>query len=120
MFTYLNPEVRKKLIAAGRLVRINSEGELINWIQEAMTGWSSVIINPAAYTHTSVAILDALKLLKCPIVEVHISNIFQREAFRHHSYVSPVATGVICGLGAAGYELALEAVSKLIGKNEEV
>lgn len=98
----------------------NSEGELIGWIQEAVSKWSAIIINPAAYTHTSVAIMDALKLVACPIVEVHISNIFQRETFRHHSYVSPVADGVICGLGIAGYEYALEAIPGLLRKKEEV
>ena len=98
----------------------NSEGELINWIHEAVSEWSAIIINPAAYTHTSVAIMDALKLVSCPIVEVHISNVYQRETFRHHSYVSPVATGVICGFGPAGYELALEAISGLLRKKEEV
>ena len=98
----------------------NSEGEIIDWIHEAVSGWSALIINPAAYTHTSVAILDALKMVACPIVEVHISNIYQRETFRHHSYVSPVATGVICGFGPAGYELALEAISGLLRNKEEV
>ena len=98
----------------------NSEGELINWIHEAVSEWSAIIINPAAYTHTSVAIMDALKLVNCPIVEVHISNIFEREAFRHHSFVSPVASGVICGFGATGYELALEAISGLLRKKEEI
>lgn len=98
----------------------NSEGDLIDWIHEAVTQWSAIIINPAAFTHTSVAIMDALKLVPCPIVEVHLSNIYQREAFRHHSYVSPVADGVICGLGPDGYELALEAISSLLRKEEEV
>lgn len=98
----------------------NSEGDLINWIHEGVSDWSAIVINPAAFTHTSVAIMDALKLVSCPIVEVHISNIYQREAFRHHSYVSPVATGVICGLGPAGYELALDAILGLLRKNEEV
>ena len=97
----------------------NHEGELIDWIHEAVTKWSAIIINPAAYTHTSVAIMDALKLVNCPIVEVHISNIYQRETFRQHSYVSPVATGVICGFGSAGYEVALEAISGLLRKKEE-
>ena len=97
----------------------NHEGELIDWIHEAVTKWSAIIINPAAYTHTSVAIMDALKLVNSPIVEVHISNIYQRETFRHHSYVSPVATGVICGFGSAGYEVALEAISGLLRKKEE-
>ena len=98
----------------------NSEGDLINWIHEAVSDRSAIIINPAAYTHTSVAIMDALKLVTCPIVEVHISNIYQRETFRHHSYVSPVATGVICGFGTAGYELALDAMSGLLRKKKEV
>lgn len=97
----------------------NSEGDLIDWIHEAVTQWSAIIINPAAYTHTSVAIMDALKLVPCPIVEVHLSNIYQREAFRHHSYISPVADGVICGLGSHGYELALEATSSLLRRKEE-
>ena len=98
----------------------NSEGELIGWIHEAVSNWSAIIINPAAYTHTSVAIMDALKLVNCPVVEVHISNIYQRETFRHHSYVSPAATGVICGFGTDGYELALEAISGLLRNKEEV
>jgi len=97
----------------------NHEGELIDWIHEAITKWSAIIINPAAYTHTSVAIMDALKLVNCPIVEVHSSNIHQRETFRHHSYVSLVATGVICGFGSAGYEVALEALSGLLRKKED-
>ena len=114
---------RKKAVALGLEITLrqsNNEGELINWIHEAVSDWSALIINPAAYTHTSVAIMDALKLVNCPVVEVHISNIFQREAFRHHSYVSPVATGVICGLGTSGYEFALDAVSGLLRKKEEV
>jgi len=86
----------------------NHEGQLVDWIQEARETASAIIINPAAYTHTSVAILDALSAFEGPIVEVHLSNIHKREAFRHHSYVSGVATGVICGLGARGYELALD------------
>lgn len=88
----------------------NSEGELVNWIQEAREAASGLILNAAAYSHTSIAIFDALSALEIPIMEVHLSNIFKREEFRHHSYVSPVAQGVICGLGAHGYELALEAI----------
>ena len=88
----------------------NSEGELVTWIQEAREAACGLILNAAAYTHTSIAILDALSALDIPIMEVHLSNIFKREEFRHHSYVSPVAQGVICGLGALGYELALEAI----------
>ena len=89
----------------------NHEGELVTWIQEAMTGFDGIVINAAAYTHTSVAIMDALKMTDVPIIEVHISNVFQREAFRHHSYISPVATGLICGLGGEGYALALRAIA---------
>ena len=88
----------------------NSEGELVNWIQEAREAAGGLILNAAAYSHTSIAIFDALSALEIPIMEVHLSNIFKREEFRHHSYVSPVAQGVICGLGAHGYELALEAI----------
>jgi len=86
----------------------NSEGELVTWIQEARTGASGIIINAGAYTHTSVAILDALTAAEVPVVEVHLSNIFRREPFRHHSYVSPAAFGVLCGFGPKGYLLALD------------
>jgi 3-dehydroquinate dehydratase-2 len=86
----------------------NSEGELVTWIQEARTGASGIILNAGAYTHTSVAILDALTAAEVPVVEVHLSNIFRREPFRHHSYVSPAAFGVICGFGPQGYLLALD------------
>jgi 3-dehydroquinate dehydratase II len=97
----------------------NSEGELVDWIQSAIGTVDGIIINPAAYTHTSVAILDALKQVSCPIIELHLSNIFSREPFRHHSYVSPVANGVICGFGAHGYLLALDAISRLVSDKEE-
>ena len=93
----------------------NHEGELVDWIQGARASHAAVIINAAAYTHTSVAILDALGALDVPVIEVHLSNIFRREAFRHHSYVSPVAHGVVCGFGGFGYEMALEAAARLIG-----
>ncbi len=89
----------------------NSEGALVDWIQEARTASSAVIINAAAYSHTSVALLDALNLLEQPVIEVHISNIYAREAFRHHSFISQAADGVICGLGIKGYALALEAIA---------
>ena len=88
----------------------NHEGGLVDLIQRARTEASALIINPAAYTHTSVAVHDALRMLRIPIVELHLSNPHAREAFRHHSYVSPVATGIVAGFGAAGYELALDAV----------
>jgi 3-dehydroquinate dehydratase II len=91
----------------------NHEGELIDWIQEARVAGDGLVINPAGYGHTSVALFDALRTLQIPIVECHLSNPAAREAFRHHSYVSLVAIGVICGLGPAGYELAIEAVCAL-------
>ncbi|MGY9000951.1 MAG: type II 3-dehydroquinate dehydratase [Rhodospirillales bacterium] len=92
----------------------NSEGELINWIQKANENHAAIIINAGAYTHTSIAILDALRSADLPVIEVHLSNIFQREDYRHVSFVSKAADGVICGFGSKGYELALEAVAKLI------
>ena len=92
----------------------NHEGGLVELIHTARTDAAALIINPAAYTHTSVAVHDALRMLKIPIIELHLSNPHTREAFRHHSYVSPVATGVIAGFGAHGYELALEAALRLI------
>ena len=92
----------------------NSEGELVTWIQEAAGVFEALIFNPGAYTHTSVAIHDALRFLEVPILEVHLSNIHQREEFRHRSYVSLVAKGVILGLGAKGYGLALAAVQDLL------
>ncbi|WP_332714074.1 type II 3-dehydroquinate dehydratase [Pelagibacterium mangrovi] len=92
----------------------NHEGELVDWIQSARKTADAIVINPAAYSHTSVAIHDALRTFDKPIVEVHLSNIHQREAFRHHSYVSSVATGVICGLGSRGYTLALLAVAEIL------
>lgn len=94
----------------------NHEGGLVDLIHVARTDASAVIINPAAYTHTSVAVHDALRMLKVPIIELHLTNPHAREEFRHHSYVSPVATGIIAGFGAAGYELALEAVLGWLGK----
>ena len=95
----------------------NVEGELVTWIQEAREQVGGIVINAAAYTHTSVALLDALSLIDVPIIEVHLSNIYARDSFRHHSYISPVATGVICGLGSVGYLLALDAIDKLRAKN---
>jgi 3-dehydroquinate dehydratase-2 len=92
----------------------NHEGQLVDWIQEARESAEGIILNAGALTHTSVAVLDALSAADLPVIEVHLSNIFRRESFRHHSYVSLAASGVICGLGAHGYELALEAVARLI------
>ena len=92
----------------------NHEGALVDWIQEAGRTAKGLVINPGAYTHTSIALHDAIKGARIPVVEVHLSNIFARESFRHHSYVSPVASGVICGLGPIGYVLALEALAGLV------
>ena len=97
----------------------NSEGELVGWIQEAREKVAGVAINAAAYTHTSVALLDALSLLDVPVVEVHLSNVFARDSFRHHSYISSVATGVICGFGSISYLLALDAVIATLEKNKD-
>lgn len=94
----------------------NHEGVLIDWIQEARGTASGIILNAGAFTHTSIGILDALQAAELPVIEVHLSNIFKREVYRHHSFVSPVAVGVICGLGAKGYELALEALVNLANK----
>jgi 3-dehydroquinate dehydratase II len=93
----------------------NHEGQLIDWIQQAREQADAIVINPAGYTNTSIAILDSLKMFEGPIVEVHLSNIHKREAFRHVSYISMVATGVICGLGARGYLLALDAIAERLG-----
>ncbi|MBL9095549.1 MAG: type II 3-dehydroquinate dehydratase [Alphaproteobacteria bacterium] len=92
----------------------NHEGELVDWVQEARGAAAGIILNAGAYTHTSVAIHDALKAVDVPVIEVHISNPHRREPFRHTSYVSPVATGVICGVGAQGYALAVEALATLL------
>lgn len=94
----------------------NSEGELIGWVQEARGQAAGIIINAGGLTHTSIALLDALQATELPVIEVHLSNIFRRESFRNHSYVSLAATGVICGLGAKGYELALEAMATILAK----
>jgi 3-dehydroquinate dehydratase-2 len=93
----------------------NHEGELIDWIQEAREGACALILNPAGYGHTSIAILDALKALSIPIIECHLSNPAARESFRRRTYVSLAATGVVSGFGAKSYELALEAAAGLVG-----
>ncbi len=94
----------------------NHEGDLVSWIQEARTAHAGIVLNAGAYTHTSVALYDAIKLAEKPLVEVHISNVFARESFRHHSFISPVATGVVCGLGIKGYALAIEALADILSK----
>jgi len=92
----------------------NTEGELINWVHEAQNKACGIIVNGAAYTHTSVALHDALKAVNIPTVEVHLSNVYAREPFRHHSYISPVAHGVICGFGGQSYELALDGIAQIL------
>ena len=92
----------------------NFEGELVTIIQQARDNSSGIILNPAGYTHTSIAILDALKLTDLPVIELHLSNPHKREKFRHKSFVSEVATGIICGFGPFGYILAIDALARLI------
>ncbi len=115
----LKSSAERKAAALGLKIdfrQSNHEGVLVDWIQEAREKAAGLIINPGAYTHTSVAIHDALKALPIPAIEVHLSNIHAREAFRRHSFVSPAATGVICGLGAPGYLAALDALKGLLDK----
>lgn len=114
-------EIHTRLIRRAGDVEIiarqtNHEGELVSWVQEAGAEARALILNAAAYTHTSIALYDALKTLKIPVIEVHLSNPAAREAFRHVNYVAPVAAGTIAGLGAYGYELALDAALKLSGE----
>jgi len=97
-----------------RFHQSNREYEIIEWIHEARETAGAIVINPAAFTHTSVAILDALNAFDSPVIEVHISNVHKREPFRHHSYVSLRADGVVAGLGTQGYLLALRRVARLI------
>ncbi len=107
----------KVALAHGLAIRFhqsNREYEIIDWIHEARETAAGIVINPAAFTHTSVAILDALNTFEPPVIEVHISNVHKREAFRHHSYVSLRADGVIAGVGTQGYSLAVERLASLI------
>lgn len=97
----------------------NQEGELVEWVQAARTDACGIIINAAAYTHTSVALLDALKACDVPVIEVHLSNVYKRESFRHKSFVSPAAHGVICGFGGQGYLFALEAMAAICANESE-
>lgn len=92
----------------------NHEGQLVDWIHEARETADGIVINAGAYTHTSIAILDALRASELPVIEVHLSNIHRRESYRRHSYVSEAAQGMICGFGAHGYLLALDAMVRLI------
>lgn len=97
----------------------NVEGELVNWLHEARTNAAGVVLNAGAYTHTSIAIHDALKATTMPVVEVHLSNPFARESFRHHSYISSVAQGVICGFGAQGYVFAIDALAGVLANTKD-
>ena len=94
----------------------NIEGEIVNKIQESREKYSGIIINAAGYTHTSVAILDALAIFKAPIIELHITNIYNREEFRHKSLISKIATGIICGFGVEGYPMAINAMKNILTK----
>jgi 3-dehydroquinate dehydratase II len=112
--TLADIEQRLTARAAGRASLVfrqsNHEGELVGWIQEAGLAGAGVILNAGAYTHTSLALRDAISAARARVIEVHLSNVHAREAFRHHSYIAPVAQGVICGFGPLSYDLALEAL----------
>ncbi len=109
-------DLGEELGLAVRALQSNHEGQLVDWIHLARTEAAAIIINPGAYSHTSIAILDALNAYDGPVIEVHISNIHKREAFRHHSYVSGRADGVIAGCGTEGYLFALRRIASLVGK----
>ena len=106
----------KKLGVEAAFFQSNNEGEMVETIQKAKKNYTGILINPAAYTHTSIAISDALRAIGLPTVEVHLSNIYQRESFRHHSYIAPVAIGQIAGFGAESYFLGLQALVSYLGK----
>ncbi len=113
----IETQCRKRAKALGLTAdcrQSNAEGELVGWIQEARDGAAGIVLNPGAYTHTSVAILDALLAVGLPVIEVHLSNTHKREDFRRQSYVSRAAEGVICGFGVQGYLMALEAMAALL------
>jgi len=112
-------EMAEKTGVELKIFQSNSEGEIVSFIGENADWADGIIINPAAYTHTSVAIRDAIAAVHLPAVEVHLSNVFKREEFRHHSYISPVATGIICGFGPEGYVLALEAIIREVNRLAE-
>lgn len=122
--TLKDVEARCRAHAAGLGLDIdfrqsNIEGELVNWIHEARDKACGIAINAGAYTHTSVALHDALKAAELPSVEVHLSNVHKREAFRHHSYIAPAVNGVICGFGTESYVLALTAIHSIITANKK-
>jgi len=114
-------EINKNLLALGKKLGLtvdtfqsNHEGAIIDKIHEAFQKHNGLIINPGAYTHTSIAIRDALTMIKAPVIEVHLSNIFKREPFRHKSHVAEVATASVCGFGHHGYYMALEAIARMV------
>src|SRR5262249_7239553 len=115
------PEIGKMVAAKAKALGLriefrqtNSEGELIDWLQEARERAAGIILNAAGLTHTSVAVLDAVRAVEKPVIEVHLSNPYAREGYRRRSFISPAATGVICGLGAPGYLYAMEALARLL------
>jgi 3-dehydroquinate dehydratase-2 len=113
----IEKSLRAKARKQGRDIvfrQTNREGELVDWIQEARGAASAVILNAGGYSHTSIALLDACRALAVPLVEVHLSNPFAREPYRRHSYVSEAAKGLICGFGASGYLLALDALGDIV------
>ena len=119
---HINAHIEKRAEEMGvelSIFQSNSEGEIVSFIGENSDWADGIIINPAAYTHTSVAIRAAIAAAHLPTVEVHLSNVFKREEFRHFSYISPVATGLICGFGPEGYVLALEAITREITRLAE-
>ncbi|MDB5407007.1 MAG: aroQ [Rhodospirillales bacterium] len=107
-------ELASELALSVEFRQTNHEGQLVDWIHEARQSADGIVINAGAYSHSSIAILDALTAAGLPVIEVHMSNIYRRESFRHVSYVSRVAQGVICGLGGHGYELALTAIARIL------
>ena len=122
--TLKDVEARCRAHAAGLGLEVdfrqsNVEGELVNWIHEARDRACGIAINAGAYTHTSVALHDALKAADLPSVEVHLSNVHKREAFRHHSFIAPAVNGVICGFGTESYVLALSAIHSIITANKK-
>ena len=117
-------DVEKRALEAGLEAGVevicrqsNYEGDLVTWIQEARTEAEGIVMNAGAYTHTSIAIHDALKAISCKKIELHLSNPHAREAFRHHSYITPAVDGTITGFGGVGYTLAVEAARELVGRS---
>lgn len=112
-------QVRAKADALGLTIEFrqsNHEGDLVTWIQEARTKACGILLNAGAFTHTSVAILDALNAAELPAIEVHLSNVFRRDSFRHHSYVSLGSVGVVCGFGVDSYLLALDGLARIVAR----